>query len=110
MTQATPAGSAEPVDEAVAVEANPAALLENGANVWPDESAESLFLSEQKEQGAPVPAVSVAQASEETDGKPLPPLEDLVKKIPENVRATMDELFRAKFVSVKRIPKSALKG
>ncbi|MDB6128328.1 MAG: hypothetical protein JWM35_2224, partial [Verrucomicrobia bacterium] len=91
------------------VEANPAALLENGANVWPDESAESLFLSGQKEQEAPAVATSAVEVSEETDGKPLPALEDLVKKIPAEIRATIDELFRAKFVSVKRIPKSALK-
>ena len=107
--KAAPSPSAEPVEEAAAVEPNPATLLENGANVWPDESAESAFLSEQKESGVPVAAVTATEASEETDGKPLPPLDELVKKIPADIRATMDELFRAKFVSVKRVPKSALK-
>ncbi|MDB6128622.1 MAG: hypothetical protein JWM35_2518, partial [Verrucomicrobia bacterium] len=58
VTQAVPTRTAEPTDVAVSVEANPAALLENGANVWPDESAESLFLSGQKEQEAPAVATS----------------------------------------------------
>lgn len=34
----------------------------------------------------------------------LPPLEDLVKRIPPKTRAAMDELFRANFVAVKRVP------
>ncbi|WP_164976085.1 hypothetical protein [Oleiharenicola lentus] len=39
----------------------------------------------------------------------LPPLEDLVKRIPMPTRDLMEELFRAKFVTVKRVPQSALK-
>ena len=40
----------------------------------------------------------------------LPPMEDLVKRIPMPARDLMEELFRAKFITVKRIPQSALKG
>ena len=40
----------------------------------------------------------------------LPPMEDLVKRIPMPTRDLMEELFRAKFITVKRIPQSALKG
>ena len=39
----------------------------------------------------------------------LPPVEDLVKRIPAPARELMEELFRARFVTVKRVPKSALK-
>ncbi len=39
----------------------------------------------------------------------LPPLEGLVNRIPAPTRALVDELFRAKFVTVRRVPKSALK-
>lgn len=39
----------------------------------------------------------------------LPPMEDLVKRIPVPARAALEELFRARFVTVKRIPLSALK-
>ncbi len=37
-------------------------------------------------------------------------MEDLVKRIPAPARELMEELFRARFVTVKRVPKSALKG
>jgi hypothetical protein len=40
----------------------------------------------------------------------LPPLEDLVKRIPLATRDLLEELFRARFVTVKRVPKSALKS
>jgi len=40
----------------------------------------------------------------------LPPMEDLVKRIPAAARELLEELFRARFVTVKRVPKSALKA
>lgn len=40
----------------------------------------------------------------------LPPMEDLVKRIPAPAREVLEELFRARFVTVKRIPQSALKS
>jgi hypothetical protein len=55
--------------------------------------------------------LSVAAASEpEEPAGALPPLEELVNRIPAPTRALMDELFRARFVTVKRVPKSALKN
>jgi len=38
----------------------------------------------------------------------LPAMEDLVRRIPPGAREVMDELFRAKFVRVQRVPKQAL--
>jgi hypothetical protein len=39
----------------------------------------------------------------------LPPLEDLVQRIPPQARELLETLFRAKFVAVKRLPASAFK-
>jgi hypothetical protein len=39
----------------------------------------------------------------------LPPLDDLVQRIPPATRTLIDELFRAKFIAVRRLPQSAFK-
>ncbi|MBK9992045.1 MAG: hypothetical protein IPP19_15315 [Verrucomicrobia bacterium] len=41
---------------------------------------------------------------------PLPSLDELIQRIPSGVRDTLDELFRVKFVSVKRTNPSSLKS
>jgi len=43
------------------------------------------------------------------EAAPLPPLEDLVGRIPAPTRELVEELFRARFVTVKRLPAGALK-
>ncbi len=84
---------------------------ETGASNWPDESAESAFRAETRERGEPeLPAGLLVEAAEETDTKGLPALEDLVKRISPETRELMDELFRAKFTGVRRVPAKALKG
>jgi hypothetical protein len=55
-------------------------------------------------------AAAVADATDEPAPKALPPLDELVKRIPAEVRDTLEELFRARFVTVKRLPKKALKA
>lgn len=82
---------------------------EGAINAW-DEASEAAFLSDQREQGiaAPPPEPKPA-AEEETDSKALPALKDLVDRIPAETRQLMDELFRARFVTVRRLPKKALK-
>lgn len=88
--------------------------LDDGAPVGPSEGEEAAFLAEQREQGFGAPASGAAAAkaaAPDPDEKtPLPPLDDLVNRIPAATRELMDELFRAKFVTVKRVPKSALKN
>ncbi len=80
---------------------------------WPDETVEVAFLSDAKDRGeTPTPGSAAVQAEmteENSDRAALPPLDDLVKRIPSDVRDTLDELFRAKFVTVKRLPKKAFK-
>jgi hypothetical protein len=51
-----------------------------------------------------LPADGAIPAIESAAG--LPPLEDLVKRIPPKTRAALDELFRANFVTVKRVRKA----
>jgi hypothetical protein len=69
--------------------------------VWPDDLAESAFLAEAAAEGAaddPQPARPAPRAPEPK----LPQVEALVPKVPEGVRAALDELFRAKFTKVRR--------
>lgn len=81
------------------------------AGNWPDDSAESAFLAEARERGEPIaPAKAKEEIAEETDSKSLPSLNSLVERIPAEVRDVLEDLFRARFVTVKRVPKRALKS
>ena len=84
-------------------------VSEPGAPAGPSPEEEADFLSDQRNAEATEapPSVAASPAAGEPDG--LPPLEDLVQRIPAPVRQQLDELFRAKFVTVKRIPGPALK-
>ena len=77
------------------------------APAGPSTEEDAAFLAQERESGilpgSPLPAESPEEKGE------LPPMEDLVKRIPAPARELMEELFRAKFVTVKRLPRSALK-
>ncbi len=80
-------------------------------NVWPTASEEAAFLSEARGRGEVVVPVARETAEEvEENAKALPKLSELVERIPPETRELLDELFRARFVAVKRVPKKALKG
>lgn len=104
----------EPAKTETVAEVAEAVPVAEGANVWPDETAESAFLAEARSNGETPQVVAVSTAESETeneaDGKGLPPLDDLVKRIPPNVRDVLDDLFRAKFTGVRRVPKKSLKA
>ncbi len=68
-----------------------------------------MLLAQEREMGIITPAQEHLEAPEETKAD-LPPMEDLVNRIPAPARELMEELFRARFVTVKRMPKSALKS
>lgn len=92
---------------------NPGSPVDDGAPVGPSEGEEASFMAEQREQGFSISVATASRAavdSEPDDKKSLPPLDDLVQRVPAGVRQLMDELFRANFVTVKRVPKSALKN
>jgi len=97
-----------------AVVAGPAPALPDDNAPWPvDETAEAAFRADAHLRGESVMPVSnvATAAGEETEPKgTLPPLEELVKRIPPEVREALEDLFRAKFVKVKRVPKQALKN
>ena len=104
--------NAQAEDVAEALAATKPAAVENGTNVWPDENAEAAFIAEARQRGEPVVAAVLtndAADEREDDTKALPPLGDLMKRLSPDVRETLDDLFRAKFTTVRRIPKKALK-
>jgi hypothetical protein len=79
-------------------------------NVWPDEAAEISFRAEARERGESVASTAPRPApSEENENKNLPSLETLVNRIPADVRETLDDLFRVKFVTVRRVPAKSFK-
>jgi hypothetical protein len=94
----------------LAVELTASALPESESiNAWPDAAAEAAFLGEARERGETVVARPVEVVDEADTGR-LPPLDELVKRLSPEVRVTLDDLFRAKFTTVRRVPKKALKG
>jgi hypothetical protein len=78
---------------------------------WPDPAAEAAFLAEARERGeVPVAAKAREEIAEETDARALPALDTLVNRLPAEVRDTLEDLFRARFVRVTRVPRKALKS
>ena len=54
-------------------------------------------------------SVKSRETADEADAQALPPLDELVERIPTEVREVLEELFRARFTTVRRIPRQALK-
>lgn len=79
------------------------------APAGPSADEEAAFLAQEREMGIVTPQLMHEETPPEEKGD-LPPMEDLVKRIPAPARELMEELFRARFVTVKRVPKSALKN
>jgi hypothetical protein len=73
--------------------------------VGPSTEEEATLLATRNE---PV-TVTAGPAPREEPPLKLPPLEGLVGRIPPGVRDALDELFRAKFTLVRRVPPSSLK-
>ena len=82
-------------------------MIAADAPAGPSSEEEATFLAQEGESGG-VTSVPSPSACPEEKGE-LPPMEDLVKRIPPPARELMEELFRARFVTVKRVPRSALK-
>jgi hypothetical protein len=99
----------ELIEEAVAVASMEADKPGNHSAPWPGGVDESLFLADQRTAGGTVamPVALRAEPAEEKGG--LPPLEELVARIPAEARAALDDLFRAKFVGVRRVHPRDLK-
>jgi hypothetical protein len=86
------------------------------ASPWPDDAAESAFLAEQGAGGNAVGA-ALPPAGDATPDAPaedrekvvLPPLQNLVDRLSPGARELLEDLFRAKFVAVRQVPRSVLK-
>jgi hypothetical protein len=80
-------------------------------NVWPTEAEEAAFLADSQQRGEKVlPVAREVVEDLEDDKKALPKLDELVNRIPTETRDLLDELFRARFVAVRRVRKKDLKG
>ena len=79
-------------------------------NAWPDATAEADFLASAQLSGEPVKPPVAVTAAVEIDATALPSLDEMVPRISAEVRELLDDLFRAKFVAVRRIPKQALES
>lgn len=90
----------------------PPASPEGESPHWPDDAAEASFRAEARDRGETVkPTRSTVEHIEDAaDAKALPKLEDMIEKIPAEVRDVLEDLFRAKFVRVQKIPKRLLKA
>jgi hypothetical protein len=106
-----PSSASSPASAAPAV---PVAEDDAEAGEWPDEAVESAMRAEQREreeqQPTQIPAGSADPAVlDVAPVEPLPSLEAVIEQIPAEVRATLEELFRARFTSVQRVSPSVLK-
>jgi hypothetical protein len=85
--------------------------VSESTNVWPDEAAEAAFLGETRGADAsPMVSRVAGSAPAETVTAPLPKLDELVNRIPAESRELLEELFRAKFTTVRRIKQTDLKA
>ena len=81
---------------------------------WPDAAAESGMRVEVANRGETLSSKAAREAAETlaeaaAEKRNLPPLDELIAQIPADVRDTLEDLFRVKFVKVARSPKKALK-
>lgn len=79
------------------------------APVFPDEDTEMAMRSELRSRGEVAVAAPARNTEEAVDGAPLPPLDSLVSRLKPEVREVLDELFRARFTSVRRVSPQSLK-
>lgn len=66
---------------------------------WPGAADEAAFLAQGREAGEAAEAPESAPPAPER----LPSLEEMIARVPKQVRELMDDLFRARFTSVRRV-------
>lgn len=81
---------------------------EEDAPHFPDDETEMAMRSELRARGESV-ELRRAPTAEPEEVAPLPPLDQLVSQLSPEVREVLDELFRARFTAVRRVPAQALK-
>lgn len=75
---------------------------------WPSEAEEAAFLASTDKSQDVLQTQShdlplAPEPVESTPDQPLPPLDELIKRIPAPLRDTIEELFRAKYSRATRI-------
>jgi len=77
-----------------------------------DTAGESAYLGEQAALEANAPRARADEDEDDKDtpasGKELPPMDTLLARIPAETRETLETLFRARFVKVRKIPRKAI--
>lgn len=68
---------------------------------------EVIVAAEQSEVSAVAPSTPLVRRQAEDDAGPIPPLSELLPRVPAALQEAMDELFRARFVRVTRVPDAA---
>ena len=76
---------------------------------WPDAGDESEYLSQAAARGE-TPAPAAQRGTSPVLGDKLPALDELVARVPPGVRALLDDLFRAKFTTVRRVAPDSQKA
>jgi hypothetical protein len=79
---------------------------EEEAAPWPEGAA---VVEITRAPGDEPPASDTVRLRPAGPDAPLPSLDALVARIPQDVRETLDDLFRVKFINVQRLPASTLK-
>lgn len=69
----------------------------------------AMDVEDAERQASAAPNRRKAAVEETLDGGPLPALEDMIARVPAELQEAMDDLFRAKFQTVRRVPKAVLK-
>ena len=91
-------------------ELEPSAAPPAEAPPWPGDSDEASFLADARDRGE-APVLPVGAASEDMGpAGARPPHDQLVARVPAEVREALDDLFRAKFTRVQRVTPASLKS
>ena len=81
----------------------------NRAAPAPEQPESAPWIDEEREATA-APNRRKEAVRDTLDGGPLPELEDMIAQVPADLQEKMDDLFRAKFQTVKRVPEAVLKS
>ncbi len=96
---------------AEADQAETPSLDDQGAPVGPDEAEEAAFLSGEAggNSSENIPSKELVEADADEVSGNLPDMEQLISRIPLESRALLEELYRGKFYTVRRVPRRVLK-
>ena len=115
MAQLRRAGGGEEAQETVPADsgADPIPSSEDGLR-WPDEASEAEYLAQERAvgnvpEGAGKGPEAGIEEEEPEQKQALPALQELVERLPASSRELLEELFRARFVAVRKVKKTALK-